>query len=283
MMATELKGGSFVRETKRALRSICPRSFLNWREARYYEKYGEVELHIVEYLCRRAQDSIDVGAHDGCYIHFMRKHSRCVYAFEPIPWLAKDLAKKFRRGVVPYNIALSRSAGTAVLRMPVLDGVLVPGCSSISQEASSNYPEHREIRVRMETLDGVYSGNVGFLKIDVEGHEEAVLDGSRKTIARCRPRMLIEIDERLSTGAVQRITDFLRRLDYRGFFIFQRQMMPIDGFDPKSMQRAEDLPDLKAGLHERERFGRYIYNFLFFPADEPRGTLRKIEDRIARM
>ncbi len=41
---------------------------LNWREARFYAKYGEVELHLLDLLCRRDRDAIDVGANDGSYV-----------------------------------------------------------------------------------------------------------------------------------------------------------------------------------------------------------------------
>ncbi|HTG24869.1 MAG TPA: hypothetical protein VK681_32895, partial [Reyranella sp.] len=44
---------NFYREARRTLRSFCPQAVLNWREARYYARYGEVELHLLEFLCRR--------------------------------------------------------------------------------------------------------------------------------------------------------------------------------------------------------------------------------------
>ena len=56
------------------------------------------------------------------------------------------------------------------------------------------------LKVHMDRLDNVYSGTAGFIKIDVEGHEQAVLDGAVETIDRCRPRLLVEVDERLSPG-----------------------------------------------------------------------------------
>jgi FkbM family methyltransferase len=280
---SEITGDWLMQESKRTLGSVLPQSFLNWREAQYYGRYGEVELHLLEHLCDRARDSIDIGANDGSYIHFMRKHSRRVYAFEPLPWLATALKRKFSRGVVINNIALSRSAGMAVLRMPIVDGVLVTGCATISPAAASTYSEHQEIHVPMAPLDAIFTGDAGFIKIDVEGHEEAVLDGARKTLRRCRPRMLVELDERLAPGAIGRVTAFFRAQGYNGHFVFRRQLLPIARFDRELMQRPEDLPDLKARLEQRERFGSYIYNFLFFPADEPNATLCKIGDRIARM
>jgi FkbM family methyltransferase len=278
-----MNSNPLIREAKRALRSILPMPILNWRETRYYGRFGEVELHLVRHLCRPDQDSIDVGANDGCYIHFMRKHSRCVHAFEPIPSMAKWLARRFKRDVVVREIALSRSTGTAVLRMPLVGETLVSGCSTISEEASSQYSAHQEIHVRIDTLDNAFDGDAGFIKIDVEGHEEAVLDGARQTIARCRPRVLVEILERLAPGGIQRITAFFQEFAYRGYFVYQRSILPIDRFDPDMMQRPENLPDLTATLDQRERFGAYIYNFIFLPDAQPATVLHEMEAEIASL
>ena len=57
-------GGGVYREARQALRSLCPQALLNWREARFYGRYGEVELHLLEFLCSRDRDAIDVGAND---------------------------------------------------------------------------------------------------------------------------------------------------------------------------------------------------------------------------
>jgi hypothetical protein len=68
--------GNFYREARRTMRSFCPQAVLNWREARYYARYGEVELHLLEFLCRRDRDAIDVGANDGSYVATSRGRSR---------------------------------------------------------------------------------------------------------------------------------------------------------------------------------------------------------------
>jgi FkbM family methyltransferase len=282
-MHVATSGSRLVQEAKRAVRSILPRPVLNWREAQYYGRYGEVELHIVEYLCRADQDSIDVGANDGCYVHFMRKYSGRVHAFEPIPWMAERIAGKFGADVVVHECALATESGTAVLRIPVLDSMSIVGCASLSSRAAANYAAHDEITVRTERLDDIYAGNAGFIKIDVEGYEEAVLEGARNTIVRCQPRMLVEIEERVAAGRVRRIAGWFAELGYRGHFVFGKRLLPVVDFNAGAMQRPEDLPDLTASLKERQRFGRYVYNFLFFPGDEPADTLARIRDRIARL
>jgi FkbM family methyltransferase len=276
-------GGGVYREARQALRSVCPQALLNWREARFYARYGEVELHLLEFLCSRDRDAIDVGANDGSYVHYLRRHARRVIAFEPMPSLADMLRVKFGHGVDIRSIALSDRAGIVELHMPVVDGVTVTGCSTVSPTASATYPDHRAIEVPMATLDSVYDGDVGLIKIDVEGHEQAVLDGAVQTIARCRPRMLVEVDERLSPGGLARAKDYFKDLDYRGYFVQAGHIEPMSLFSPDHLQDPANLPDLTAPLQQRQRFGRYIYNFIFLPRDEPLETLRQMSKRLSEL
>lgn len=264
-------------EARRALRMVLPQSLLNWREAKFYGRYGEVELHLLEFLCRRDADAIDVGANDGSYVHYLRRHAHKVVAFEPMPVLASALRKKFPGDdVVIEQVALSDRADTVELHMPVVAGIVVTGCSTISTDASGTYPATQAIKVSMDRLDTVYKGRAGFIKIDVEGHEQAVLDGALQTIRRCRPRVLVEIDDRLSPGGLTRARAYFDSLGYTGHYVRKGKLEPISTFSVEEMQRPDRLPDLTAPLTERKRFGAYIYNFIFLPAEEPTSTVQRI-------
>ena len=271
------------REARQALRSLCPQALLNWREARFYGRYGEVELHLLEFLCHRDRDAIDVGANDGSYVHYMHRYARRVIAFEPMPSLAGALAHKFRYGVRIEAVALSDREGTVALHSPVVDGVTVTGCSTVSPTASATYGGHRAIEVPMTTLDSIYEGDVGFIKIDVEGHQQAVLDGAAQTIRRCRPRMLVELEERLSPGGLDRGKAYFSALGYNGYFVHAGHLEPIARFLPEKMQDPSNLPALTAPLQQRQRFGRYIYNFIFLPREEPEETLHRMTARLAQL
>ncbi len=268
-------------EARRALRMVLPQSLLNWREAKFYGLYGEVELHLLKFLCRRDADAIDVGANDGSYVHYLRRHAHKVVAFEPMPVLASALRKKFPGGeVVIEQVALSDRADTVELHMPVVDGIVVTGCSTISTDASGTYPATQAIKVSMDRLDTVYKGRAGFIKIDVEGHEQAVLDGALQTIRRCRPRVLVEIDDRLSPGGLARARTYFDSLGYTGHYVRKGKLEPISTFSVEEMQRPDRLPDLTAPLTERKRFGAYIYNFIFLPAEEPTSTVQRISTHL---
>lgn len=267
---------------RQLVRSLLPRAVLNWREAQYYGRHGEAELHLLEFLCRRDQDAIDVGANFGGYVHFLRRHARRVLAYEPMPDFVRLLREKFPHDVVISSIALSDRAGAADLRVPMLDGMVLSGCSTISPDAAATYSTHRAIEVRTDRLDNVYDGRVGFIKIDVEGHEQAVLDGAVDTIRRCLPRLLVEVDEHLAPGGVVRAKAFLGDLGYRGYFVRLGRLEHIERFCVAEMQNSANMPDLKASLRDRPSFEQYINNFIFLPPGEPIETPRRISERLAR-
>src|SRR5690606_11886840 len=52
---------------------------------------------------------------------------------------------------------------------------------------------HTEVPVRIAPLDSRGLDEVDFIKIDVEGHELAVLRGASKTIEENRPVILVEV------------------------------------------------------------------------------------------
>jgi FkbM family methyltransferase len=216
-------------------------------------------------------------------VHYLRRHARHVIAFEPMPDLAETLRAKFKRDVTVETTALSNRSGTASLCMPVVDGVRITGCSTVSSTAAAKYPAYHPIEVRMDTLDNVYGGQAGFIKIDVEGHQQAVLEGGVETIRRCRPRMLVEVEERLSPGGLPPVTAFFNELGYVGYFVCKGRLEPIDRFSLAEYQEPANLPDLTAPLTERQRFGRYLYNFIFFPPGEPTSTLDRISRRLAQL
>jgi len=245
-----------------AIKRISPKPLRLWREAAYFRRNGEFELRLVESLCESRRDSIDVGANLGAYVHFMRRSSRQVYAFEPIPWLAEELARKFPSRVIVRNLAVSNETGSATLHVPLVEGEAETGLASLGRPTRSMSGEYMRLLVPTCRLDDAYKGNVGFIKIDVEGCEQAVLDGAVGTIDRCRPNILVEIEERFASGSIERTTRFLAEIGYRGYFVDRRTLNEIEKFDPASMQRSEDIEGFAAGM-ARSRFGGYVNNFIF--------------------
>ena len=61
----------------------------------------------------------------------------------------------------------------------------------------------------VKRLDDQHLDNVGLIKIDVEGHELAVLHGAADTLTRNRPAVVVEAEERHHPNAVAEITELL--------------------------------------------------------------------------
>ena len=257
-----------------------PRFLLDWKEARYFRRYGEIELGLVRDLCMPDRDAIDAGANEGMYVLFMRRHARHVLAFEPVTALHDKLRQRYDSRVTVRNVALSDRAGTAVLHVPLANGEAVTGLSSLTRAAAEAHPQHLDVRVPTARLDAIYDGEVGFIKIDVEGHEEALLDGAAATIERCHPRLLIETDESLAPGGLHRIIERLGGLGYAGFFVRGRTLEQAEAFDPQIYQRQENLDGYCPGRPRRDF--DFVNNFIFMPRAEAGALRPRLEAALAQ-
>jgi hypothetical protein len=175
---------------------------------------------------------------------------------------------------------LSNSTAGAFMHIPIMNDSMVAGCATISERAASHYTDVVSIRVQTDRLDNIYHGTVAFIKIDVEGHEMSVLEGAQGIIDRCRPRVLIEVDNNLSPNGLAAVSAFFDRWGYRGYYIFGYQMHPIEMFSVREYQDNSKGPDLNSTLKERPKDLAYISNFLFMPPDETRETFDNIRRRL---
>jgi FkbM family methyltransferase len=181
-------------------------------------------------LCRDAgvRRFFDVGANIGLYSVLMPRlvaGIARVDAFEPVAatrWrLVANLGLNGLEGLVAvHDIALSDAGGEAEIAIdPSSSGV-----STLSPSARER--DHREFtraeRVARARFDALFPGLEGPLafKIDVEGHEPAVLEGMRATLAgtpsivqvEARPRNRDRVEalfDGLGYAAVERIDDDL--------------------------------------------------------------------------
>jgi FkbM family methyltransferase len=243
-----------------SVRSIKRYVFLRYEFWRDYFSTGEWELREIGQFVKSDRMSIDVGGNIGVYTYHLHRLSSEVVTFEPNPQYVEvinDLG--LRRGRIEA-VALSDQSGNVTLRVPKLaSGLEDRGMASIEPSVVSDEALSRAIVVPMRRLDEYGFKNVGFIKIDVEGHEEGVLAGALETIRSNKPALLIEIEERHNPGGIKRIETLLATLGYQGFFYEMGQKTSLAGFDIGRLQSAP--PDIKAKKDRRS--GGYINNFLF--------------------
>ena len=158
---------------------------------------GYWEYWITDFIWRNVkpgQVALDLGANHGYYTVLLADLVGAdgqVVAFEPNPRLAELLDETvavngFWSTVKVHRAAVGdRSGGTLPFLVPLHDQknghLLPPGQPAPTGLDAARYAVHE---VPMTTLDDAVPGRVDFVKIDVEGAEEAVWRGMQGLIAR---------------------------------------------------------------------------------------------------
>jgi len=218
---------------------------------------GELELPLVALMCERGETSVDVGANVGVYTWFIQRASRYTVAVEPHPGLARKLHDSFGSSVAVMQCALSDHEGEVDLSVPLLGGNDLPSRATVEPNVNTEF-ERRTVRVPLRTLDSLNLSEVAFLKVHVEGHEYAVLQGGQGLLSRCHPTILVGSEERHVPGGRERITAFLAGLGYSGFFVHEGRLHPMSAFRTEVHQRPERAKGVGAAYS-----GAYIHNFIF--------------------
>lgn len=229
---------------------VPPRLYIRYKAMKELWK-GEREVRLLSFLVPKGRSAVDAGANKGVYAHFLAKRASRVLAFEPNPKIFAVLARAKAANVESYPIALSNVSGEAELRLPQM------GKGGYSNQGGSLsvakvYERYRTVAVATKRLDDYALDDLGFLKIDVEGFEEEVIAGAAETIRRCRPNLLVEIEERYTKVPVEQTLARIVKLGYCGLFLDQGGVLcSLEAFDPVA--------------HHRKATAGYVNNFLFLP------------------
>ena len=137
----------------------------------------------------RKRVMIDIGANIGIFARPSAEQFEHVICFEPVFKNFEVLQKNLETysNVELHNLGLSNRDQTATFEFQTLK------CGHTKQvEEFVPNPEFEQHTGELTTLDRFNFESVDWIKIDVEGFENAVLEGSRDTIQRNRPWLLIE-------------------------------------------------------------------------------------------
>ena len=199
------------------------------RVARDYFNTGFYERGYIDWVCANLVKSdkniVDIGAHIGWYTVDMASKCNHVYSFECSPksfnYLCANIAlNKVDYKVTKYNCALSNDEGiTKYYVRDAKDG----GGNGISKFEYDNIHHTPSIDVPKKTLDSFGLTNVNFIKMDVEGHEKEVLEGSVQTIINNNyPKILFESwddhQEKNGFPAIKlksELFEFIQKLGYK--------------------------------------------------------------------
>lgn len=234
-----------------SLQTILPSKayldLLKWKRG-----YEEPELKLVYDFCNKDSVSIDVGAANGMYLAHLYTISKKCYAFEPREKALENLKRVFSgitSNIQFEQVALSDHSGTTEMKILKSNDRL----STIETENTiEKYGEVELVKVPVKKLDDYpITDKVGFIKIDVEGHEESVIKGALNLIRRDHPFLLIEIEERHKKDSIAHINTLLQNQGYKGYYLLNGRLNTIESFN---------IPH----YHQYNKTGQpYIFNFVY--------------------
>jgi FkbM family methyltransferase len=180
------------------------------------------ERPLPRYFYRAVQRSaggliVDVGANSGFYSLLAASSSELVrvLAIEPVPYVFDILRRNVRANGLRGRVRLLQCAasdqnGSGALFMPTQEHGLIETSASLRSDFKNAHSG--TIRVRLRSLDRMIRGwrlaypRVAVIKIDVEGCEQAVLSGARRTILSNKPIIFLEI---LPEASLEALAAFL--------------------------------------------------------------------------
>lgn len=239
---------------------------LYWRGIDFYEP---ITLMVFQDLLRNGGPFFDIGANVGLFsLIAAHSHPRLrIIAFEPNPKnfdiLRRNVAANRFEEIICESIALSDKNGMAELHLHESDmsASLEPGFQG---EMNTR---HERVQVPITTLDSyVDSRNrtvPALMKVDVEGHEAAFLNGARATIARHKPDLILEVLE----GYSGEHSSFLKDQGYR--------------FYPITDQGFSEADELKRIPAKPFHFLNYVVSAR--PRDEISAIFRQIQPRVEKL
>jgi FkbM family methyltransferase len=197
------------------------------------ERTGVYDLVVAETLARLAdpgETAVDAGANVGfvsnLLAHAVGRSGRVV-AFEPHPQIFRTLARNAANlrevdglDVLELNqAAVSASTGTLPLGTDPATFAQNKGTASLENPDSAESTDVRTVR-----LDDSLTAPVGVLKLDVEGHELAALQGAEQLLSQHHVRDIL-FEEHLPPPTA--VTELLKAHGYCVFGVRQGLLGPI--------------------------------------------------------
>lgn len=197
------------------------------------EQDERVTLREWELVARLIADAprlmVDVGAHYGSSLKPFADLGWRVLAFEPDPANRKHLLRKY--GSDPAVEIVPAAVGAAPREsVPIYASPESTGISGLSAFRGT----HQEVaRVPLTTLNAALAArgvrDIGFLKIDVEGHEMDVLDGL--DLKQIRPEaVMVEYEDSKSEEDGAGAHDLAKRLSGAGYHVYVSEWWPIERY-----------------------------------------------------
>jgi FkbM family methyltransferase len=224
------------------------------RSLALYGEFSEGEAEVFKQLVNEGDGVVEVGANLGAHTLLLARLAGpkgAVLAFEPQPVLYQTICANLALNNIT-NVRVERLGlgnRTQTLHIPVLDYGAKHNFGGLSLDLVDKGEP-----VQVRRLDSYGLARCTFIKIDVEGMEQQVLEGGSSTIHGLRPTLYVENDRKDNSPA---LIELLLAMDYALWW----HITPLYS------------PDNFAGNANNVFGGTVSINMLCIPAD-------KVDDRI---
>lgn len=193
---------------------------------RNYINYGwEPEMKYLKILAQ-GKNAIDIGAHLGNYSYKLNQICDVTHVFEANIFLFDILKRSELVNCKFYNVACSNDEGFSILKIPQVEGIFRMGNATLeSVDTIDNVTSHYNQPVILNKIDNYEFNDIGFIKIDVEGHELNVIEGSINTISKNKPNLIVEISSHHCEDRINNILAILPKF-YEVFCILNETDIP---------------------------------------------------------
>lgn len=222
----------------------------------------EPELLWIQSALKPTDVFMDIGANVGVYLYALEGNipSSQLYGFEPSKRLCARLRRLFP-GAHIFPIAFSDENKMGTLKIPKVDGKSLKSRATLRSsykeegESGASYEKVKVMRLDdWAKIEEIHS--LSFIKIDVEGNELKVIEGAKKTLARLRPKLMIEIEQRHHETPVWNIIEEVLKLGYRAYYL-NRETLELSPLSPELME--------KQNANHLKEYSQYINNIIFVP------------------
>lgn len=219
-----------------------------YRAFKYRFKDDKHELNYIISTIKSGDLVLDIGAHKGGYLHWIRKavgNSGEVIAFEPqsilFDYLNKAIDGFSYKNITLHHGGVSSENGVLKLFIPKPEGGTSPG-ATLEQREDTSSGHFQEVPVyKLDDLLKDRTQKIALIKLDVEGHELEVFKGAKEILLKDKPTIVFECENRhLQNLQVEDVFEFLVSLGYAGFFFDQGELISIKNFDASIHQKTNN-------------------------------------------
>ena len=210
----------------------------------------DAEMLYVEKILVSRRRFIDIGSNIGIYSYFFSKTFKNVDAFEPLPGITNRLKALKSNDIKIHELALSNINHNLDINIPLDNGKRLNTLASLEKRSGKTIKHN----VKVKSLDSFKYTDIDLIKIDVEGHERSVLFGAKETIHKCRPILIIEIEQRHISYSISEVFNIILNMNYDGYLIRNNKMEPLSSFNYEIDQ---------APYKNNVKNKNYINNFIF--------------------